>query len=39
VACAANIVGEAKNIMKLTPDELRDLKQSAPKCIEKCQRQ
>ncbi len=39
VQCAQSIVGESKNIMKLTPDELRDLKSAVPRCIEKCQRQ
>ena len=39
VQCAQSIVSESKNIMKLTPDELRDLKSAAPKCIDKCQRQ
>jgi len=39
VQCAQSIVGESKNIMKLTPDELRDLKTATPRCIDKCQRQ
>jgi serine/threonine protein kinase len=38
VACARSVVPSAKAIMSLTPDELRELKDDAPKCVTRCQR-
>ncbi|MDP2339577.1 MAG: serine/threonine-protein kinase [Deltaproteobacteria bacterium] len=38
VACARSVVGSAGSVMSLTTDELRSLKEAAPKCVERCQR-
>ena len=38
VACARSVVGSAGAVMSLTTDELRSVKEAAPRCVEKCQR-
>jgi hypothetical protein len=31
-------VSDAQNFARLTPTDLKDLKEAVPRCIEKCQR-
>jgi serine/threonine-protein kinase len=38
VQCARSLVGDAENFTKLSPAELKELKEAVPRCIEKCQR-
>ena len=38
VACAASVVGSAAAVMSLSTDELRSLRDDAPKCVQRCQR-
>ena len=38
VQCARSLVSDAANFARLTPSDLKDLKEAVPKCIEKCQR-
>jgi hypothetical protein len=38
VQCALSLVGDAENFTKLSPAELKELKEAVPRCIEKCQR-
>ena len=39
VQCAQSLVSDASNFNALSPSELRDLKESVPRCIQRCQRQ
>ena len=38
VACARSVVGSAGAVMSLTTDELRSVKEDAPRCVERCKR-
>ncbi len=38
VACAPSVVTSAGSVMSLSTDELRSLKEAAPRCVERCQR-
>jgi serine/threonine protein kinase len=38
VACARSLVPASQNLMSLSPEELRQMKDEAPKCVQRCQR-
>jgi hypothetical protein len=38
VQCARSLVNDADNFARMSPADLKDLKESVPRCIEKCQR-
>ncbi|MBM4283278.1 MAG: hypothetical protein FJ137_21875 [Deltaproteobacteria bacterium] len=38
VACARSIVDSARQLSSLTPDELKQLRAEAPRCVERCRR-
>jgi hypothetical protein len=38
IACARSIVGSANQMVSLTADEVKALKEQTPRCVERCQR-